>query len=95
MSSPQPARPVSNSTPGRRLAVAVILSVLIFAMLWITVFGMITSLLIGAGCCIVIVAASSVSDLVDALLGALTSVVFGVLAIIAAIFGAIFSLLGL
>ena len=95
MSSPEPAgRPAPNSSPARRLAVAVILSVLVFAMLWITVFGMVTSLLIGAGCCVVIVAASSLSDLVDALLDALTSVVFGVLAVIAAIIGAILSLFG-
>jgi len=68
------------------------LSVLVFAVLWIMVFSMVTSLLIGAGCCVVIVAASSVSDLVDMLLDAIASVIFGVLAAIAAIFGAILGL---
>jgi hypothetical protein len=93
MNPPEPAaRPASNSTPARRLAVAVILSGLVFAVLWIMVFSMVTSLLIGAGCCVVIVAASSLSDLVDMLLDALATVIFGVLAVIAAIFAAIFSL---
>ena len=68
------------------------LSVLGFAVLWTMVFSMITSLLIGAGCCVVIVAASSLSDVIDMLLDAVATVVFGVLAIIAAIFAALFSL---
>ena len=68
------------------------LSVLVFAVLWTMVFSMITSLLIGAGCCVVIVAASSLSDVIDMLLDAVATVVFGVLAIIAAIFAALFSL---
>ena len=68
------------------------LSVLVFAALWTMVFSMITSLLIGAGCCVVIVAASSLSDVIDMLLDAVATVVFGVLAIIAAIFAALFSL---
>jgi hypothetical protein len=83
-----------TSSPAHRIAVAVILSGLVFAVLWIMVFNMITSLLIGAGCCVVIVAASSLSDLVDMLLDAVATVMFGVLAVIAAIFGAIFRLFG-
>jgi hypothetical protein len=95
MNPPEPAaRPASNSSPARRIAVAVILSGLVFAVLWIIVFNVVTSLLIGAGCCVVIVAASSLSDLFDMLLDALATVIFGVLAGIGAIFGAIFSLFG-
>jgi hypothetical protein len=95
MNPPEPAtRPASNSSPARRIAVAVILSGLVFAVLWIVVFNVVTSLLIGAGCCVVIVAASSLSDLVDMLLDALATVIFGVLAVIAAIFGAILGLFG-
>lgn len=95
MNSPEPAvRPASNSRPARRIAVAVILSGLVFAVLWIMVFSMVTSLLIGAGCCVVIVAASSVSDLAELVLDAVATVIFGVLAVIAAIFGAIFSVFG-
>ena len=95
MNSPEPAvRQAPNSSPARRIAAAVILSGLVFAVLWIMVFSMITSLLIGAGCCVVIVSASSLSDLVDMLLDAIASVIFGVLAVIAAIFAGIFSLFG-
>ncbi|MGY2902977.1 hypothetical protein [Bradyrhizobium sp. URHC0002] len=95
MNSPQPAvRPASNNSPARRVAVAVLLSGLVFTVLWIMVFSMVTSLLIGAGCCVVIVAASSLSDLVDMLLDAVATVIFGVLAVIAAIFGAIVSVFG-
>lgn len=93
MSVPEPAaRPASKSSPARRLTAAVMLSALVFAVLWIMVFSMMTSLLIGAGCCVVIVAASSLSDLIDMLLDAVATVVFGILAVIAAIFAAIFSL---
>ena len=95
MNSPEPAvRTAPTSSPARRIAVAVILSGLVFAVLWIMVFNMVTSLLIGAGCCVVIVAASSLSDLLDMLLDAVATVIFGVLAVIAAIFGAIFGLFG-
>ncbi|WP_108514405.1 hypothetical protein [Bradyrhizobium algeriense] len=95
MNSPEPAvRPASNSSPARRTAVAVILSGLVFVVLWIMVFSMVTSLLIGAGCCVVIVAASSLSDLFEMLLDAVATVIFGVLAAIAAIFGAILGLFG-
>jgi hypothetical protein len=95
MNSPEPAaRPASNSSPARRMAVAVILSGLVFVVLWIMVFSMVTSLLIGAGCCVVIVAASSLSDLFEMLLDAVATVIFGVLAVIAAIFGAILGLFG-
>ena len=96
MNSPEPAvRPASNSSPARRIAVAVILSGLVFAVLWIMVFSLATSLLIGTGCCVVIVAASSLSDLAETLLDAIASVIFGVLAVIAAIFGAILGLFGI
>ena len=95
MNAPEPAaRTTPNSSPVRRIAVAVVLSGLVFVGLWIMVFSMVTSLLIGAGCCVVIVAASSLSDLFDALLDALATVIFGVLAVIAAIFGAILGLFG-
>jgi len=95
MNSPEPAvRTAPTTSPARRIAVVVILSGLVFAVLWIMVFNMVTSLLIGAACCVVIVAASSVSDLVDMLLDAIASAVFGVLAVIAAIFAAIFGLFG-
>lgn len=95
MNSPEPAaRPASNSSPGRRIAVAVVLGCLVFAALWITMFSMVVSMLIGTTCCAVIVAASSLSDAVEMLLDAVASVIFGIVAVIAAIFGAIFSIFG-
>jgi hypothetical protein len=95
MNSPEPAvRQALNSSPARRIAAAVILGGLVFAALWITMFSMVTSLLIGSGCCVVIVAASSVSDLFEMLLDAISAVIFGVLAVVGAIFAAIFGLFG-
>ena len=95
MNSPSPAvRPASNSSPARRIAVAVALGALVFMALWITMFSMVVSLLIGSFCCVVIVAASSLSDVVEMLLDAVASVIFGIVAVIAAIFGAIFSVFG-
>jgi hypothetical protein len=95
MNSPEPAaRPASTNSPVRRIAVAVILSGLVFVLLWIMMFNMVTSFLIGSGCCVVIVAASCLSDLFDMLLDAVATAIFGVLAVIAAIFGAIFGLFG-
>lgn len=95
MNSPEPvARPASNSSPGRRIAVAVVLGCLVFTALWITMFSMVVSMLIGTTCCVVIVAASSLSDAVEMLLDAMASVIFGIVAVIAALFGAIFSIFG-
>jgi hypothetical protein len=95
MNSPEPAaRPALRGSPARRIAVAVMLGGLIFMTLWIMMFSMVTSLLIGAGCCVVIVAASSASDMIEMLLDAVAAVLFGVVAVIAAIFGAIFSVFG-
>ena len=95
MNSPAPAaRPASKRSPARRIAAAATLGGLVFAVLWIMVFGMVTSLLIGAGCSVVIAAASSASDLFEMLLDAVAAVVFGVLAAIAAIVAAIFSVFG-
>ena len=93
MNAPEPAaRTTPNSSPVRRIAVAVVLSGLVFVGLWIMVFSMVTSLLIGAGCCVVIVAASSASSVVELLLDAVSTVIFGIVAVISAIFGAIFSI---
>ena len=90
----QAARPASRKGPARRIATAIVLSLLIFGVLWIVAFSLVTSLLIGAGCCVVVIAASSVSDLVELLLDAIASVIFAVLAAIAAVFAAILGLFG-
>ena len=95
MNSPEPAtRPASMSSTARRITVAVALGGLVFMALWITMFSMVVSILIGGGCCVLIVAASSASDVIEVLLDAVASVIFGIVAVIAAIFGAIFSVFG-
>ena len=53
-----------------------------------------TSLLVSAGCCVVVVAASTVFDVVEMVLDAIAAVIFGVLGAIAAVFAAIFGLFG-
>lgn len=89
---PSAAQAAPEKSPLRRLAATVILGGLVFVMLWIVAFGWLTSLLIAAGCCAVMVAASTVSDVVETVLDALATAVFAVLAVIAAVFAAIFSL---
>jgi ABC-type uncharacterized transport system permease subunit len=72
----------------------VIMSGLVFLLLWFMALSALTSLLIAAGFGVVVVAASAASDLVEMVLDAITAVVFGVLGAIAAFFAAIFSLFG-
>jgi len=88
------ARPKSTSGLVRRIAVSVIMSGLIFLMLWVFAFSLVTSLLIGAGFGVVVVVASAVSDLIEVVLDAIATIVFGVLAAIAALVAAVFSLFG-
>jgi hypothetical protein len=78
----------------RRIAATVIMSGVVFLMMWLMAFSVLTSLLTAAGCCVVVVAASAVSDPVEMVLDAIAALVFGVLGAIAAFFAAIFSLFG-
>lgn len=96
MNSPETvARPVSNRSAARRIAATVTLGCLVFAALWVMVFDMVASMLIGTACCAVIVAAGSASDVIDMLLDAVASALLGIVTIIAAILGAIVSIFGL
>jgi len=87
-------RPASASGLARRIAATVIMSGVVFLLLWLMAFSVFTSLLTAAGCCVVAVAVSAASDPVETVLDAIAAVVFGVLGAIAAFFGAIFSLFG-
>ena len=87
-------RPTSTSRVVRRIAVSVIMGMLVFFALWLTAVSFVTSVLIASSFCAVTVVASSVSDLVEAVLDAIATVVFGILAAIAAVIAAIFSLFG-
>ena len=93
-----PHQPTARSTPAsrlaRRIAATVIMSGVVFLLLWLMAFSVFTSLLTAAGCCVVVVAVSAASDPVETVLDAIAAVVFGVLGAIAAFFGAIFSLFG-
>ena len=90
--NPPPAPPASSGGPVRRIVASVILGCLVILVLWLAAFSMLTSLLIGAGVTVVIVAGSAVSDVVETVLDAIASIVFGIFALIAAIVAAIFSL---
>jgi hypothetical protein len=87
-------RPASASGLARRIAATVIMSGAVFLMMWLMAFSVLTSLLTAAGCCVVVVAASAVSDPVEMVLDAIAALVFGVPGVIAAFFGAVFSLFG-
>lgn len=87
-------RPASASGLIRRIAATVIMSGLVFLLLWLMAISVFTSVLIATGFGVVVVAASAASDPVEVLLEAIAAVVFGVFGAIAAFFGAIFSLFG-
>jgi len=87
-------RPASTSRVARRIAVAAIMGVLVFVVLWLMAVHFIASVLIASCFCAATVAASSVSDVVETVLDAIAAVIFGILAAIAAVFAAIFGLFG-
>lgn len=94
MPAAPPPRSAPKSNLARRLVVSVILSGLVVLVLWLTVFGIVTSLVVGSGFSVVVIAASATSDLIEAVLDSIASIVFAVLAAIAAALGALFSLFG-
>jgi hypothetical protein len=88
------ARPASTSSSGRRIAACVLVGAIVFLALWMTAFTLVASFLISTCVGVVLVAASSVSDLVEMALDAIATVIFAIFAAIAAIFAALFSLFG-
>ena len=87
-------RPASTSSPVRRIAACVIASAIVFLVLWVMAFSLVTSVLIGSGVGVVLIAGSSVSDLIATVLDLIATVIFGVFAVIAALIAAVFSLFG-
>jgi len=57
-------------------------------------FSLVTSLLIGSGFGVVLIAASTVSDVIEMVLDAIATVIFAIFAAIAALIAAVFSLFG-
>jgi hypothetical protein len=88
------ARPAPTGSPGRRIAACVLVSAIVFLALWVMAFTLLASFLISTCVGVVLVAASSVSDLIEMVLDAIATVVFAIFAAIAAIFAALFSLFG-
>ena len=89
----QPAPPQSPALGiGRRVAVAALIGVIVFAALWYLVFTAVTAALIAAGGTGVLVVGSSVSDTFESLFVMLANILLGILAAIGAFFSAIFSI---
>ncbi len=92
MTTLPPAPPQKSSTFLRTLAVAAVVGLILFAVLWYTIFSAVTAALIAAGGTGVIVVGSSVSDVFESLFELLANILLGILAAIAAFFAAIFSI---
>ena len=88
---PAPERPASRGITGRIVAVAIV-GVLLFGLLWYTVFSAVTAAIIAAGGTGVLVAKSTVSDTFDWVIELLSSILLAILAGIAAVVAAITSL---
>jgi hypothetical protein len=87
--------PPPSPTPNRilrTLAVAGVVGLILFAVLWYTIFSAVTAAIIAAGGTGVIVVGSSASDVLESLFELLASIVMAVLGAIAAVFAAIFSI---
>ena len=85
-SAPQPNKLL------RSVAVAAVIGLILFGVLWYTIFSAVTAAVIATGGTGVIVVGSSVSDVFESLLELLASVVLAVLGAVAAVFAAIFSI---
>jgi hypothetical protein len=92
MTNLPPAPPQNSNTFLRTIGVAAVVGLILFAVLWYTVFSAVTAALIAGGGTGVIVVGASVSDVFETLFEMLASIVLGILAAIAAFFAAIFSL---
>ena len=85
-SAPPPSRIL------RSIAVAAVIGLILFGVLWYTIFSAVTAALIAAGGTGVIVVGASLSDVAESIFEWLASIVMAVLGAIAAVFAAIFSI---
>ena len=92
MTTSPPAPTHNSSTILRTLGVAAVIGLILFGVLWYTIFSAVTAALIAAGGTGVIVVGSSVSDVLESLFELLANILLGVLGAIAAVFAAIFSI---
>ena len=70
---------------------AAVIGVILFAVLWYTIFSAVTAALIATGGTGVLVVGSSVSDTFESLFEMLANILLGILAAIGTFFAAIFS----
>jgi choline-glycine betaine transporter len=91
--APDPARPDPPQGRGwlRRIAAGVLIGVLVYGLLWYTVFNAVTAALVASGGTVVLLAGASASDIVETIFDAIANVLLGILAAIAAFFAAILS----
>jgi Flp pilus assembly protein TadB len=93
MSTPSnPEKPAPGRSNAERIAVLFVVGVLLFGVLWYTVFTAVTAALVSAGVTGVLVIGSSASDTLEALVDMLANILAGILAAIAAVLAAIFSI---
>jgi hypothetical protein len=92
MTNLPPAPPQKSSAILRTIAVAAVIGLILFGVLWYTIFSAVTAAIIAASGTGVIVVGSSVSDVFESLFELLASIVLAVLGAIAAVFAAIFSI---
>jgi hypothetical protein len=92
MATSPPDLPQKSSTFLRTIAVAAVVGLILFAVLWYTIFSAVTAAIIAAGGTGVIVVGSSVSDVFESLFELLASIVLAVLGAVAAVFAAIFTI---
>lgn len=91
MTAPQPAASPIRSIL-RKLFIAAVVGLILFAALWYSVFSAVTAALIAAGGTGVIVVGASASDLFESLLEMLANAVLAVLGAIAAVLAAVLSI---
>jgi hypothetical protein len=96
MSAPETVPdPRPRSGPLRRGLGAAALALVLFGLLWYTVFSAVTAALVASGGTVVLLAGASVSDIVETVFEAIANALLAVLAAIAAVFAAIMSVFDL
>jgi hypothetical protein len=86
------AKPAPTNGFGRRIAASIFVGFIVFVVSWLMAFSLVASLLISAGCCVALVATSTVLELVATVLDLIATAFFAILAVVGAIVGAILAL---
>mgnify|MGYP001420606791 CR=1 FL=1 len=89
--TPEPAPTPARSGLLRRIAGAAVITVLMFGLLWYTVFNAVTAALVASGGTVVLLAGASASDIVETIFETIANILLGILGAIAAAFAAVMS----